>query len=237
MIVVELFLRGGIAMWVVLFCLIVVLMVGVERISSLRRSQFDGKQLLLKLRNLLNRNDVVAAADACTYSGFPVARIFKKTLSRFSAGRAEMRAAASLALEEERVKMRQAVEVLATMAVAAPLLGVLGTLINLYVALQTVERLGGTMTVVFLAAEVREAMMVGIFGCSVGFLAFSAYQYCKGKTNERLLQCEQQTEELLETDFAPQTAVPADEPAKPVAEKLEPVQEQRRPGKTVFSDA
>ena len=235
MIVVELFLRGGIAMWPVLFCLIVTLMVSVERMSFLRRSHFDGKQLLLKIRSLLSRNDAAAAADACTYSALPIARIFKRAVVRFSAGRAEMRAAASIAIREESARMQQGVDVLASMAIAAPVLGLLGTTINLYLALQAVERLGGTMTVVFMASELREAMMAGIFGLGAGFISFVSYRYGAGKTRERLLECEQSVEELLEGEY-PVPVVQPVVPEKPVVEKSEAAPERPRKMKTVFSD-
>jgi biopolymer transport protein ExbB len=235
MIVVDLFLRGGIAMWPVLFCLIVTLMVTVERMAFLRRSHFDGKQLSLKIRSLLSRNDATAAADACTYSELPIARIFKRAIVRFSAGRAEMRAAASIAVREESIRMQQGIDVLASMAIAAPVLGLLGTTINLYLALQAVERLGGTMTVVFMASEIREAMMAGIFGISAGFISFVSYRYGAGRTRERLLECEQSIEELLEGEYPVSVTQPAAS-EKPVVEKTAPAPERPRNTKTVFSD-
>jgi biopolymer transport protein ExbB len=235
MIVVDLFLRGGVAMWPVLFCLIVTIMVTVERIFFLRRSHLDGKQLLLKIRGLLSRNDAVAAADACTYSSLPIARIYKRAVLRFSGGRAEMRAAASLAVREESVRMRQGADVLASMAIAAPVLGLLGTAVKFYTALQAVERLGGTMTIVFMAGEMREAMMAGIFGIGAGFLSFVSYRYCMGRTRERLLESEQSIEELLEGDYSVPSAGHA-VPEKPAGEKIEPVPERSRNVKTVFSD-
>ena len=97
----ELFLKGGIVMWPILFCSLLAVAIIFERFIVLRKAKFDPKPLMLKFRSALSRNDVVGALNACSQSNASVPIVLRKGIVSIESGPEAVRATIESAGKEE----------------------------------------------------------------------------------------------------------------------------------------
>lgn len=193
----ELFMKGGLVMWPILLCSLVTVAVIVEKYIVLAQARVDPKQLMMKIRSALSRNDVIGAVDACVKVKAPVANILKYGVINYKNGHQAVTEAIALAGKEEIFHLEKRLSLLANMAGIAPMLGFLGTVTGMIAAFQTIERLGGNVNPSVLAGGIWEAMLTTAFGLLVGIPALYFYNYFVSKVNRFIFEIENSAEEFL----------------------------------------
>ncbi len=193
----ELFMKGGLVMWPILLCSLITVAVIVEKYIVLLKSKVDPKQLMMKIRSSLSRNDVVSAVDACSKVKAPVANILKHGIINYKYGHQAVKDAIELAGKEEIFHLEKRLSVLANMAGTAPMLGFLGTVTGMITVFHTIEQLSGNVNPSILAAGIWEAMLTTAFGLLVGIPALYFYNYFVAKVNRFVFEIENSAEEFL----------------------------------------
>lgn len=193
----ELFLKGGLVMWPILLCSLVTVAVIVEKYVTLARSKVDPKQLMMKIRSSLSRNDVVSAVEACSRIKAPVSNILKSGVLNYKHGAQAVKEAIEVAGKEEIFFLEKRLSVLANMAGIAPMLGFLGTVTGMIAAFKTIESLGGNVNPSVLAGGIWEAMLTTAFGLLVGIPALYFYNYFVAKVKRFVFEIENSAEEFL----------------------------------------
>ncbi|MBI2619622.1 MAG: MotA/TolQ/ExbB proton channel family protein [Ignavibacteriales bacterium] len=194
----DLFLKGGIFMYPILFCSILALVVVVERFLVLRKANIDAGQFMLKLRSVLQRGSVMEAINFCSRSDAPLANILKKGLTKYPEGHDRVRESIENAGKEEAFKLEHRLGIVASMAGIAPLLGFLGTVTGMIGAFRTVEQLGGAVNPSDLAGGIWEALLTTAFGLIVGVVAYGFYNYFVNKVGRFVFEMEMASEEFLD---------------------------------------
>lgn len=193
----ELFMKGGLVMWPILLCSLITVAVIVEKYIVLLKSKIDPKQLMMKIRSSLSRNDVVSAVDACSKVKAPVANILKHGIINYKYGHQAVKEAIELSGKEEIFHLEKRLSVLANMAGTAPMLGFLGTVTGMITVFHTIEQLSGNVNPSILAAGIWEAMLTTAFGLLVGIPALYFYNYFVAKVNRFVFEIENSAEEFL----------------------------------------
>ncbi|MFA6541059.1 MAG: MotA/TolQ/ExbB proton channel family protein [Bacteroidota bacterium] len=193
----ELFLKGGLVMWPILICSLVTVAVIVEKYVMLSRAKVDPKQLMMKIRSALSRNDIAGAVEACAKVKAPVSNILRHGVVNYKHGEQSVKEAIELAGKEEIFYLEKRLPVLANMAGIAPMLGFLGTVTGMIAAFQTIERLGGNVNPSVLAGGIWEAMLTTAFGLLVGIPALYFYNYFVSRVNRFIFEIENSAEEFL----------------------------------------
>jgi biopolymer transport protein ExbB len=193
----ELFLKGGLVMWPILICSLITVAVIIEKYIMLSRSNVDPKQLLVKIRSALSRNDVPSAVEACTKVKAPVSNILKNGILNYKYGHQAVKESIELAGKEEIFHLEKRLSVLANMAGTAPMLGFLGTVTGMIAVFHTIEQLSGNVNPSVLAAGIWEAMLTTAFGLIVGIPALYFYNYFVAKVNRFVFEIENSAEEFL----------------------------------------
>ncbi len=193
----ELFLKGGLVMWPILLCSLITVAVIIEKYIMLSKSNIDPKQLMMKIRSSLSRNDIPAAVDACSKIKAPVANILKHGVINYKYGQQAVKEAIELAGKEEIFHLEKRLSVLANMAGTAPMLGFLGTVTGMIAVFHTIEQLGGNVNPSILAAGIWEAMLTTAFGLIVGIPALYFYNYFVAKVNRFVFEIENSAEEFM----------------------------------------
>jgi biopolymer transport protein ExbB len=193
----ELFLKGGLVMWPILLCSLITVAVIIEKYIMLSKSNIDPKQLMIKIRSSLSRNDIPGAVDACTKVKAPVANILKHGVVNYKYGQQAVKEAIELAGKEEIFHLEKRLSVLANMAGTAPMLGFLGTVTGMIAVFHTIEQLGGNVNPSILAAGIWEAMLTTAFGLIVGIPALYFYNYFVAKVNRFVFEIENSAEEFM----------------------------------------
>lgn len=216
-------------MWPILLCSLITIAVIIEKYIMLSKSNIDPKQLMIKIRSSLSRNDIASAVDACTKIKAPVANILKHGVVNYQYGQQAVKEAIELAGKEEIFHLEKRLSVLANMAGTAPMLGFLGTVTGMIAVFHTIEQLGGNVNPSILAAGIWEAMLTTAFGLIVGIPALYFYNYFVAKVNRFVFEIENSAEEFMSLMKTGQL-----EDNSSVLEKKN--EKKSSPIKTVFAD-
>src|SRR6266481_8380628 len=136
--------NGGPVLWVILFASAVAVIVFIERFLHCHRAQINSTEFLNGVRNVLKRDNIVEALSICDATPGPVARLVKTAILNRDGGRDRVREALEEAGLAEVPRLEEKLNLLATIAQLAPLLGLFGTVIGFMGTFQDLQHLGPT---------------------------------------------------------------------------------------------
>lgn len=139
-----------------------------------------------------------SAKDLCKNNENPSARLIEKGVSRIGRPLEDINTAIENAGRLEVYKLEKNVPVLATIAGAAPMIGFLGTVIGMIVAIHEIANSGGQIDIKMLSDGLYTAMTTTVAGLIVGIVAYIAYNHLVVKTNKVVHQMEAQSVEFLD---------------------------------------
>src|SRR5881296_4775072 len=122
--------QGGLMIWVILLASAVAVVVFIERVLHYHRAQINSMEFLNGVRNVLRRDNVVEAISICDATPGPVARLVKVAILNRDKGRDGVREALEEAGLLEVPRLEDKLNLLATIAQIAPLMGLLGTVMG-----------------------------------------------------------------------------------------------------------
>src|SRR6266496_5843967 len=126
----NLLANGGPMLWVILLAGAVGIVVFIERYLHYHRAQINSTEFLNGVRTVLKRDNVVEALSICDATAGPVARLVKTAILNRDFGRERVREALEEAGLTEVPRLEEKLNLLATIAQLAPLLGLLGTVLG-----------------------------------------------------------------------------------------------------------
>jgi len=173
----EIYLKGGLVMWAILFCSIVALAVAIDRFLVLRKAKINLPAFLVRIRGFIKNKDMNGAASFCLREKSPIGNMVRKGLKKFGMGHERVKEAIENAGRQEVSKLEKGLSILATVAGVAPLLGFLGTVTGMIQAFMRIEDLAGAASPSDLAGGIWEALLTTAFGLIVGIPAYVAYNY------------------------------------------------------------
>src|SRR5437764_6923770 len=133
---------GGPILWLILLASAIALVVFIERFLHCHRAQINSIEFLSGVRNVLKRDNVVEAISICDATPGPVARLVKTAILNRDQGRERVREALEEAGLAEVPRLEEKLNLLATMAQLAPLLGLLGTVMGFIQTFRLMEDAG-----------------------------------------------------------------------------------------------
>src|SRR5437016_1139765 len=131
--------NGGLMLWLILLISAVAVAVFIERFLHFHRAQINSTEFLNGVRTVLKRDNVVEALSICDATPGPVARLVKTAVLNRDHGRERVREALEEAGLAEVPRLEEKLNLLATIAQLAPLLGLLGTVIGLMNTFYTIQ--------------------------------------------------------------------------------------------------
>jgi len=173
----DIFLKGGVLMWAILFCSVIGLSVVIDRFITLRRAKINVPAFLVRLRGFIKKKDMTGALSFCMQEKSPMANMVRKGLKKFNLGHERVKEAIENAGRQEVSKLEKGLSILATIAGVAPLIGFLGTVTGMIQAFMTIEDLAGAANPSDLAGGIWEALTTTAFGLIVGIPALAFYNY------------------------------------------------------------
>lgn len=179
----ELFKKGGFAMWPLLACSIIGVAIIMERAAYFFRLRLDYESFNQELKQLLSKRKVKEVLTLCRRHANPVPRIaesYLKHLKSDSLRNEILKKEGSLALEKVESRLRP----LAAITHIAPLLGLLGTVTGLVGAFHQIEILGGQVQPGDLAAGIWEALVTTVFGLVIAIPSMAAYHGFEGEADK-----------------------------------------------------
>jgi biopolymer transport protein ExbB len=182
--ILELAMKGGWIMVVLLLLSIAGVYVFFERFSLLKKAMKKETGMLERIHDNLGENDAKSAINYCMGVNSPVSRILAKGIKDYRLDTASIRQALENNAGLEIATLEKGLPVLSTIAAVAPMLGFLGTVTGMVQAFWQMSNAGNNIDVSLLSSGIYEAMVTTVGGLIVGILAIFAYNYLVAKVDK-----------------------------------------------------
>ena len=189
--------NGGAVMWLILVAAAVAAVVFVERALYCHRSQINSAEFLNGVRNVMKRGNVVEAISICDATPGPVSRLVKAAILSRDLGRDRVREAVEEAGLIEVPRLEEKLNLLATIAQIAPLLGLFGTVLGFIDVFGQLEQAGLYAHLQLLAHGVWKALVCAAGGIAVAIPAHAGYNYLISRVNKIILDMERAAAEII----------------------------------------
>jgi biopolymer transport protein ExbB len=189
--------NGGVMIWLILIAGAVALTVFIERVLHCHRAQINSAEFLNGVRNVLKRDNVVEAISICDATPGPVARLVKTAILNRDKGRDRVREAVEEAGLAEVPLLEEKLNLLATIAQIAPLLGLLGTIVGFMEIFRQVQEAGLYAHIEQLSHGIWKALICAGAGIAVAIPAHAGYNYLVSRINKIVLDMERAAGEIV----------------------------------------
>jgi len=187
--------NGGAMIWLILVAGAVALVVFIERVLHCHRAQINSAEFLNGVRNVLKRDNVVESI--CDATPGPVSRLVKTAILNRDKGRDRVREAVEEAGLTEVPLLEERLNLLATIAQIAPLLGLLGTIVGFMEIFRQVQEAGLYAHIEQLAHGIWKALICAGAGIAVAIPAHAGYNYLVSRINKIVLDMERAAGEIV----------------------------------------
>jgi len=189
--------NGGFTLWVILLISAVAVVVFIERYLHFHRAQINSTEFLNGVRTVMKKDNVVEALSICDATPGPIARLVKTAVLNRDHGRERVREALEEAGLAEVPRLEEKLNLLATIAQIAPLLGLLGTVLGLIKVFFFLQSEGLHAHVGQLSTGVWQALVCAAAGLAVAIPTHAGYNYLVSRVNSIVLDMERAATEIV----------------------------------------
>ena len=186
----ELFERGGIMMYPLLLSSILMIAIIIERIFSLRQKKVIIPEIISVIEQLTSLKDIDLAKNICSKYIGPLPNLIKLALA--NSEQMEHSEIKGIIEEQGRQEIRNLEKwhvVLETIAVIAPLMGLLGTVLGMIKVFNVIKEQGIGQAAA-LSGGISEALITTVTGLFIAIPALIFYNYFTHKAEDFVLDIE-----------------------------------------------
>ena len=198
----KLIVDGGLGGQIIISILFVLLAVSLyiyfERFFAIKAASKVDKNFMNQIKDYVSNGKLDAATVLCKKTNSPTARLIEKGISRIGKPLEDINKAIENAGKLEVYQLERNVSVIATIAGAAPMIGFLGTVIGMIVAIHEIANAGGQIDIKLLSDGLYTAMTTTVAGLIVGIIAYITYNHIVVRTDKVMYQMEAKTVEFLD---------------------------------------
>ncbi len=181
----ELFVKGGFVMFLLLGASFITIAVICERALYFFFALRGKKELIKKLEKVLTDSvDVAKTREICLCHKNLISEILCNSLLALEKKPEAIEEILSFEANRAIERLEQHLGWISTIAQAAPLLGLLGTVTGMIKAFMVIESTQGDVNVALLAGGIWEALLTTAFGLIVALPALFAYNFFERKTDK-----------------------------------------------------
>jgi len=184
-------------MWLLLALCGVAVAVFIERALYYHRSRINATEFLSGVRTVLKRDNVVEALAICDATPGPVARLVRTAITNRERGRDGLRETIEDAGRIEVPRLEARLNLLATIAQIAPLLGLLGTVLGFIQMFMQLQEAGLYAHVGQMAKGIWQALISAAAGIAVAIPTHAGYNYLVSRINHIVLDMERAGTEIV----------------------------------------
>jgi len=194
---IDLFLKGGFAMYPLLILSVMTVAIGIERFVALRRVRMDAGEFMSVINGFLSRNALDEAYKHCESTTGPIPTIIRAGLKNQRRGRQEVVRSIEDAGALEVAKLEKGILILQTVSKIAPLIGLFGTVTGMIRSFQAMGAAGG-QDPRLVAAGIAEALVATAAGLTVAIPAYFLSFYFVNRVSKFLLDMQKSSIEFLD---------------------------------------
>lgn len=172
---IEIFKKGGLVMYPLLLCSLMVVAIAVERYLYYRKAATDIGTLLAEVMPKLDKYDWDAAQRVCTSAGGVTAAMMGRGLDNIHYDVCDLESTMTGAAAQAAAKLREKLGYLDTIVTLAPLLGLLGTVVGMISSFNIMAIQSGQPHAI--TGGVGEALVATAAGLCVAVIALIVHTY------------------------------------------------------------
>ncbi|MEO0142729.1 MAG: MotA/TolQ/ExbB proton channel family protein [candidate division WOR-3 bacterium] len=188
--------KGSIVMVILLVCSIIALALIIERFLYFVRNNFDSRTGFLRFSQVLRSQGLNGALAYANQKKNPLFGLFAVALQNSHLDADSLYEVLSSYIIEEKLKFDRYLGGMGTLANAATLLGLLGTVTGLIRAFHNIAITGSGGPAV-ISAGIAEALLTTAFGLFIGIPTLFFYNYYTKKSNELAMSLDGVTDRLI----------------------------------------
>jgi len=200
--IIELISSGGLSGQIIIGILFILLVAAIyiyfERLFAIKSASKVDTNFMNQIKDYVAKGKIDSAQTLCTQVNSPVSRLIHKGISRIGKPLADINTAIENAGRLEIYGLEKNISVLATISGAAPMIGFLGTVVGMILAIYELANAGGSIQMDVLASGLYTAMTTTVAGLIVGIVGYIAYNHLVVKTNKAMYQMEANSLEFLD---------------------------------------
>ncbi|RPI74131.1 MAG: MotA/TolQ/ExbB proton channel family protein [Desulfobacteraceae bacterium] len=194
---IDLILKGGVAMYPIILCSIVVLAVVLERLWVLRRNRVIPEEFIQSLENLISQKKISEAIFLCQGNHSSIARVIFAGLKNVGKGLWLVKESIEERGAREAVILEKRVAILSTIATLGPLLGLFGTVSGVIKSFNAIS-IHGSNDPMLLAGGIAEALVATASGLAVAIPALICHRFLKDKAGALIFDMEEYSIKIVE---------------------------------------
>jgi len=186
---IEILERGGIMMYPLILASVLALAIIIERFFSLRKKKIIIPDIINVVEQFSSFQDMELAKNICSkYSG-PLSNLIKIGLDNTDLDRADIKELIEDQGRQEVRHLERGLTILETVAVIAPLMGLLGTVLGMIRVFGVIKEQGIGQAAA-LSGGISEALITTVTGLFVGIPVLIFYNYFARKAENFVLDIE-----------------------------------------------
>ncbi len=196
--VLDLALKGG---WIMVVLLILSLMAAyifIQRLLVIRRAGKEDQNFMNRIKDYIHEGKIDSALALCRQTDTPSARMIEKGISRLGRPMNDVLVAIENVGNLEIAKLEKGFPLIATTAAGAPMLGFLGTVTGMVRAFFDMANAGSNVDVTLLSSGIYEALVTTVAGLVVGIITLFAYNYLVSQVDNVVNKMEARTMEFMD---------------------------------------
>ena len=182
---VEILLKGGPIIYLLIFTSVIVCAVGIERLYFYRRAGSINENFLSNLKEILRNKDISYGAELCRREENLFGSVALAGIDAAAHGD-NVEAAVNVAYDEAAMQLRARLNYLSTIVTLAPLLGLLGTIFGMIDSFNIFSIQAGQPLAI--TGGIGEALIATATGLCVAIFALIVHTYFAQKLDEKLTE-------------------------------------------------
>jgi biopolymer transport protein ExbB len=168
-------INSGPIMIPILILSIMAIFIFLERYIAIYRAGRINSKLMNSLREHILNGKIDSAFSLCRMENTPISRMIEKGISRIGRSLTEVTTAIDNVGNQETSKLQRGLPILASVVGAAPMLGILGTVVGIIQAFYDMANSGKTIDLTLIISNVYQTLVTTVAGFVVGIIAYLAY--------------------------------------------------------------
>ena len=193
----ELITAGGVFMYPLLICSVLIFAIGIERLWFLQERLVSPKGLRAQVINLLNRSKLDFKQRKNISDISSLGLLLMTAYKYKDLNREGLESKLNETSSEVRFNLERNLTMLGTIATISPLLGLLGTVVGMIVAFTGLTNSGSPDSDV-LALGISQALITTAFGLSIAVPGLVLHKYFEQKISHLLLILQSETSEFID---------------------------------------
>ena len=190
--------KSGLVMIPLLFLTFVAVFIFFERYIAIYKAGRINSRLMMNLREHIKDGEIDTAFSLCRKENTPISRMIEKGISRIGRSLSDITTVLENVGNHEISKLERRLPILASVVGAAPMLGVLGTVVGIIQAFYEMASSGKTIDLTLISTNVYQTLVSTVAGFIVGILAYFAYNILVASVNGAISNLKSVTIEFMD---------------------------------------